>query len=119
VNVALRNAPKPALAAQTPDCGLSQRREVIAQICDKVNEVLEYAYFTPSNIVRVPAQSNIDERMPMTFLRPCISALNEVVVDRELGIGSMPQIGMNMDYHGFILWVNRIVIHMNKIIEAL
>jgi hypothetical protein len=113
----LRNAPRPELAAATPDCGLSQRREVIAALCNKVNEILEYAHFGSDIKVPVPAQSNIDARMPMTFLRPCISALNDVASDHELA--PMPQIGDNIDYHGFILWVNRIVAHANRIIEAL
>ena len=120
MNSILRNFPKPLLLAATPDCGLSQRREVVAKVCEQVNEVLAYAYFTPdAKSVPVPGQSNIDERMPLTFLRPCIDALNSVIEDCELEVPPMEQMGGSMDYHGFVPWVNRIVRHINAVIEAL
>jgi hypothetical protein len=122
--VALRNFPKPSLSATTPDCGLSQRREVIAQVCERVNELVEYVYGLDTEQallwrVTAPGQSNIDERMPTSFLRPCIHTLNGIVEEFALELDPMPQIGNGMDYHGFILWVNRIVSHMNEINGAL
>lgn len=121
MNAILRNSPKPPLVFITPDCGLSQRREVVANLCDRVNELLEYAYFLApeDKIVPVPAQSNIDERMPLRFMRPCIDALNGIIEDCGLELDPLSQMGNNMDYHGFIPWVNKIIVHMNAITEAL
>jgi hypothetical protein len=119
MNIPLRNFPKPEPARQRPDCGLSERNAIIAEACNKVNELLEYAYGYEHTRVLVPAQSNIDERMPMYFLRPCIDALNDLVQDLDLDVFPMAQIGMNMDYHGFIPWTNLIAEQINLILEKL
>ena len=119
MNVALRNFPKPPLAAIYGDCGLSARTDIVAQICNRTNEVIEYMLGMEAPQVLVPAQSNIDERMPLRFLRPCVEAINLIIFQRELEVDPVRMPGDSMDYHGFVPLARDITEALNKIIEVL
>ena len=119
MNVALRNFPKPPLAVVYDDCGLSARRDIVAQICDRTNEVLEYCFGLESSKVLVPAQSNIDERMPLYFLRPCVEYVNTIITTQGIDTPLVPMPGDNMDYHRFVPLAREIAEALNAIIEEL
>lgn len=114
-----RNFPKPPLAVVYTDCGLSARTEIVAQLCNRTNEVTEYALGMEFPKVLVPAQSNIDERMPLTFLRPCVEAVNAVILGHDLDIALLAKPGDNMDYHRFVPLCREIAVALNQIIELL
>lgn len=119
MNTHLRNFPKPPLATVNSDCGLSERREIVARICERTNDVLEYYMGLEAPKLLVPAQSNIDERMPLYFLRPCADALNYLL---EIGAFHAPPIpvpGDNMDYHQFVPLTRLMTETLNAIIEEL
>jgi hypothetical protein len=119
MNRHLRNFPKPPLAVVYADCGLGQRREIVAQICDRTNEVTEFVLGYNALKVLVPAQSNIDERMPLTFLRPCVAAINDMITDQDLPIALLTMPTNNMDYHRFVPMTREIAEALNAIIELL
>lgn len=119
MNLSLRNFPKPLLATVYADCGLSARTEIVAQICDRVNEVSEYVLGLDAPKVLVPAQSNIDARMPLYFLRPCVDAINGIIMAYELNIPLLAKPGDNMDYHRFVPLCREIAEALNAIIEQL
>jgi hypothetical protein len=119
MNVVLRNFPKPPLAVVHSDCGLSERREIVARICDRTNEVSEYVLGMDTPKVLVPAQSNIDERMPLYFLRPCIDVINAIIVSSQVDVPKLDKPGDNMDYHQFVPLTRRIGETLNAIVEEL
>lgn len=119
MNVALRNFPKPPLAVVHADCGLSERREIVARICDRTNEVLEYYMGLDAPKLLVPAQSNIDERMPLYFLRPCADALNYLIETGTFHSPLIPVPGDSMDYHQFVPLTRLMTETLNAIIEEL
>lgn len=115
----LRNFPKPPLAVVHSDCGLSERREIVARVCERANEVLEYYYGLETPELLVPAQSNIDERMPLYFLRPCAEAINTLIMDGAFDAAQIPVPGDNMDYHQFVPLTRLMTETLNAIIEEL
>jgi hypothetical protein len=119
MNKILRNFPKPPLGDVHADCGLSQRREIVARICNRTNEICEYVLGLDTPKLFVPGQSNIDERMPLMFLRPCIEAINAIIEIHELTIDSLPMPGNSIDYHGFVPLTRSIIEKLNAIIEEL
>lgn len=119
MNLPLRNFPKPLLGAVHSDCGLSERREIVARICERTNELAEYALGLDTLRVEAPGQSNIDERMPLRYLRPCAEVINSIILGNDLDIGLLAVPGNNMDYHGFVPLTREIVVTLNAIVEAL
>jgi hypothetical protein len=119
MNISLRNFPKPPLAVVHADCGLSERREIVARICDRTNEILEYCFGLESSKVLVPAQSNIDERMPLYFLRPCVEYINTIILTQGIDTPLLAVPGDNMDYHRFVPLTREIAETLNAIIEEL
>ena len=119
MNVALRNFPKPPLATVNADCGLSERREIVARLCDRTNEVLEYCFGLESSKVLVPGQSNIDERMPLCFLRPCVEYINTIIQTQGIDTPLLAMLGNSMDYHQFVPLTREIAKTLNAIIEEL
>jgi len=116
---AIRNFPKPKLTVVHADCGLSQRTEIVANICNRTNEVLEYYYGTEVTKLLVPAQSNIDERMPLYFLRPVAEQLNGIIMDGNFKVELLPVPTNIMDYHFFVPWTRQIAEAINLIIEQM
>jgi hypothetical protein len=102
MNTWQRNFPPPIEVIVYGDCGIAARAEVVAGICNKTNELIEFVFGLDAPPVPVPGQGNCDERMPLTFLRPCIDILNLVIDSQGLNIDNIPQIGDSMDYHGFV-----------------
>jgi hypothetical protein len=119
MNMALRNFPKPPLAAVHADCGLSARQEIVARICDRTNELSEYVLGLDTPKVLVPAQSNIDERMPLYFLRPCVAVINDVIDASQVDVPKLDMPGDNMDYHQFVPLTRRMSEALNAIVEEL
>lgn len=111
-----RNFPPPIQIPIYTDCGISARTEVVANICKKVNELNEFITGYDAHKVLVPAQGNCDERMPLTFLRPCIDVINALIATNKLETESIPQVGSNIDYHGFIPLCRTIAKTINSII---
>ena len=62
---------------------------------------------------------NCDERMPLTFLRPCIQVLNTIIETQEFDIDYIPQLGDNMDYHAFVPVCRNIAQTINEILGEL
>ena len=121
MNAWARNFPAPLPATMYGDVGFSGRGEVVAALCRKTNEVLEFFFGLEAKRVPVPGQAaGSDERMPLLFLRPCIDELNYLV---NAGDFDMTMIivapGDNMDYHAFTPLVRSIVATINGIIGAL
>jgi hypothetical protein len=116
---AIRNFPKPKLTVVHSDCGLSQRTEIVANICNRTNDILEYHYGLEFEKVLVPAQSNVDERMPLYFLRPVAEKLNAVIMDGDLKVPLLPVPTNIMDYHYFVPWTRQIAETINKVIDLL
>jgi hypothetical protein len=114
-----RNFPPPLEITIHSDCGISARTEIVAGICNKINELIEFAFGLEAPPVKVPAQGNCDERMPMTFLRPCIQAINLIIFQKEFDVEPIPQIGSSMDYHAFVPVCKRITETINRIIGVL
>lgn len=116
---AIRNFPKPKVAVVYADCGLSERTAVVARICERTNEVLEYYMGLDASKLAVPAQSNVDERMPLTFLRPCCDAINYLIEIGAFPIKKVPTPTDNMDYHAFVPLTRQMAEALNDIIELL
>ena len=114
-----RNFPPPLEITIHSDCGIAARTEVVAGICNKINELMEFIFGLEAPLVPVPGQGNCDERMPITFLRPCIQAVNLMIFQKEFDIESIPQIGNNMDYHAFIPVCRNIAQTFNEIVGKL
>lgn len=119
MNAPLRNFPKPPLAVVHADCGLSERREIVARICERTNELIEFVFGLEAPKIEVPGQSNIDERMPLRYLRPAAQAINLAIFQTELEIKPISVPGNSMDYHGFVPLTRDIVVTLNAIIEEL
>jgi hypothetical protein len=113
-----RNFPPPLEITIHSDCGIAARTEVVAGLCNKVNELSEFVHGLDTDLIPVPGQGNCDERMPITFLRPCIDALNHIILISEFDIEPIPQIGSNMDYHAFIPVCRNIAQTINRILEG-
>lgn len=119
MNAPLRNFPKPPLATVYADCGLSARTAIVAALCERTNEVLEYTFGLEASQIEAPAQANIDERMPLKYLRPCATAVNAIILAEGFDIELLPVPGNNMDYHGFVPLTRRIAEALNAIIDQL
>jgi len=116
-----RNIQKPDFRDMHLSLAHSSRNEAVTGVVQHVNRVLNYA---GSDIkLDTPGQSNIDERMPLYFMRPCIPALNEIIkkysLDKRYKLKYLPEVGDSIDYHGVILMANDIINHANKILELL
>jgi hypothetical protein len=114
-----RNFPPPLEITIHSDCGIAARSEVVAGICNKVNELNEFILGLGAQPILVPAQGNCDERMPLTFLRPCIQVLNAIIEANEFDINLIPQLGDSMDYHAFVPVCRNIAQTINRIVEGL
>jgi hypothetical protein len=114
-----RNFPPPLEITIVSECGIAARSEVVANICHKVNELNEFILGLNAGSVLVPSQANCDERMPLTFLRPCIRVLNTIIEANDFDINLIPQLGDSMDYHAFVPVCRDIAQTMNRIIEGL
>jgi hypothetical protein len=101
------------------DCGLSERTAIVMRICDRTNEVLEYVFGLESSRVDAPAQSNIDERMPLRYLRPCAEMINTIILTQDLEIPLVAVPGNSMDYHGFVPLTRTLSEALNKIVDQL
>jgi hypothetical protein len=119
VTVWERNFPPPFEITIHSDCGIAARTEVVANICNKTNELLEFVIGLNAIPVPVPGQGNCDERMPLTFLRPCIQAINLIISQVEYDIEPIPELGHNMDYHAFVPVCRSITQTINKILGEL
>jgi hypothetical protein len=119
MNMSLRNFPKPPLSVVYSDCGLSERTALVIAICNRTNEIMEYVFGLESTQVLVPAQSNVDARMPLRFLRPCVQIINNIITTQGLTIDSVPMPGDSLDYHGFVPLTRNISETLNAIIEEL
>ena len=111
-----RNFPPPLEITINSDCGISARTEIVAGICRKINELVECIFGLETLPIPVPGQGNCDERMPITFLRPCIQAVNNMIAHAQFDIEPIPQIGGNMDYHAFVPVCRNIAEKINEII---
>lgn len=118
MNAHLRNFPKPPLGVVNSDCGLSERREIVARICERTNEIGEYVLGLEFALVEIPGQSNIDERMPLRYLRPAAEVINAIIQVSDLNILPIPVPGNNMDYHGFVPLTRLMNETLNAIVEA-
>jgi len=114
-----RNFPPPLEITIHSDCGIAARAEVVAGLCNKVNELNEFIVGLGAVPILVPAQANCDERMPLTFLRPCIGVLNTIIDTSGFDIDRIPQLGDSMDYHAFVPVCRNIAQTMNKILARL
>jgi hypothetical protein len=119
MSITLRNFPKPSLTVVHADCGLSERTAVVTRLCDRTNDILEYYYGMEVAKLLVPAQSNIDERMPLKFLRPCCEALNAIIRANKLDVPLVAKPTDSMDYHGFVPLTRSIAETINAVIEVL
>jgi hypothetical protein len=114
-----RNFPLPLEITIHSDCGIAARAEVVAGLCNKVNELNEFIVGLGAEPILVPAQGNCDERMPLTFLRPCIGVLNKIIFMSEFDIDPIPQLGDSMDYHAFVPVCRNIAQTINRILEGM
>jgi hypothetical protein len=114
-----RNFPPPIEITIHSDCGIAARADVVAGICNKINELNEFIFGLAAEPVLVPAQANCDERMPLTFLRPCIQVLNTIIDTNNFDVDHIPQLGDNMDYHAFVPVCRNIAQTINKILGGL
>jgi hypothetical protein len=114
-----RNFPPPLEITIVSDCGIAARADVVASICNKVNELNEFIFGLGAIPVLVPAQANCDERMPLTFLRPCIGVLNKIILMSEFDIDPIPQLGDSMDYHAFVPVCRNIAQIINKVLKEI
>jgi len=96
--------------------GFGNRREAVASVCNYVNQILEYKNGNTSQDIALPGQSNQDGRMPLTFLKPAVVALNALNVG---GVTPMNVPTDSLDFHGFTSFVNRIITQANAVITAL
>lgn len=119
MNMPLRNFPKPPLVIVYADCGLSERTEIVAQLCNRTNEVLEYVMGLEYTPVLVPAQGNVDARMPLYFMRPCVEAINKIILTNGLEVPMLAKPGDSMDYHRFVPLAREIAEALNAIIDLL
>lgn len=108
--------PKPALGETRVHLAHASRNEAVAGVVTHVNAVLAYVGNPP---LPIPAQSNIDERMPLYFMRPCIIELNKLIKKFDLPLLTIPEIGDSIDYHGVILMANNIINHANRVLELI
>jgi hypothetical protein len=112
-----RNVPAPLTIDVYTDCGLSARTPIVIAICNKVNELQEFFLGMGAPLVLVPAQGNVDERMPLMYLRGCVTVLQSIIRANELSIVEPPQYGQSMDYHAFVPWARDISRVLNEIIK--
>jgi hypothetical protein len=110
-----RNFPKPPLAVVYEDCGLSERTAVVTRLCERTDELSEFMLGHETRKLLKPAQSNVDERMPLTYLRPCIDSINAIIFAHELPVEKLEKPGDSMDYHGFVPLARRIAEKLNEI----
>ena len=115
----IRNFPKPKLTIVNVDAGLSERTQIVARICERANDIIEYYYGLEAKKLLVPAQSNIDERMPLYFLRPVAERINQIILDADLKVDLLPVPTNNMDYHYFVPWTRQMAETINKVIDLL
>jgi hypothetical protein len=108
--------PKPAFKTVHLNLAHASRNEAVAGVVQHVNGVLSYA---GELSLPIPAQSNIDERMPLYFMRPCIVRLNSLIDKFSLDIKPVSEVGDSIDYHGVILMMNSIIEHANRVLELL
>jgi hypothetical protein len=114
-----RNFPPPLEITIVSDCGIAARAEVVANLCNKVNELNEFIIGLGAHPILVPAQANCDERMPLMFLRPCIGVLNAIIISNNFDIDPIPQLGDSMDYHAFVPVCRNIAQTINRILGEL
>jgi hypothetical protein len=119
MNYTLRNFPPPFEITIHSDCGISARTKIVMDICNKINELNEFYFGLEAQPVLVPSQANCDERMPLTYLRPCIIVLNSIIIDTGFNVEHVPELGYNMDYHAFVPVCRNISQTINKIIGEL
>lgn len=112
-NAPTPQATKPSAHNPYGSIGLGARNNAVVSVCTYVNQILTYAG-KPN--ISLPAQSNTDERMPLTFLRPAITALNGL---NASGVTAMPVPAWSLDFNAFTSFINRIITQANAVNAAL
>lgn len=112
-------ATKPPTRGFYLSSSLSNRREMIASTCNYINQISEYASGGTTNDVTLPGQSNTDERMPLTFLRPAATLLNSMISGHSLAVTPVPVPGYSLDHNGVVSLINNLLTTANAVNTAL